>query len=92
MAQAQYDLNIRDYWRVIKKRRYIILFAFISVVVATAVYNNLQTPVYMATATVRVQNRTTALAALTEQFYGPYGDILSAEEKIITSTPVIEEA
>ncbi|MFZ5800252.1 MAG: GumC family protein, partial [Candidatus Omnitrophota bacterium] len=75
-----------------KKRRYIILFAFISVVVATAVYNNLQTPVYMATATVRVQNRTTALAALTEQFYGPYGDILSAEEKIITSTPVIEEA
>lgn len=91
MAQAQYDLNIRDYWRIIKKRRYIILFAFISVVIATAVYNNLQTPVYMATVTVRVQNRTTLITALTEQFYGPYSDILSSEEKIIVSTPVIEE-
>lgn len=91
MAQVQYDLNIRDYWRVIRKRRFLILFAFIAVVVFTAVYNNLQTPIYRATATVRIQVQATVISALTERFFGPTRDVLSAEEKVITSGPIIME-
>ncbi|MDP3142874.1 MAG: Wzz/FepE/Etk N-terminal domain-containing protein, partial [Candidatus Omnitrophota bacterium] len=90
--QPQYDLNIRDYWRVLKKRRVIILLTFISVVIATAVYNNLQTPVYQATVTVRIQYQSTVISALTEKFLGYNKDVLSAEEKIVNSYPVIEAA
>jgi len=90
--QPQYDLNIRDYWRVIKKRRLVILLTFISVVIATAVYNNLQTPVYEAVTTVRIQSQSTVISALTDKFFGKSRDVLSSEERVISSTPVIEEA
>lgn len=89
---AQYELNFRDYWRIIKKRRLIILLTFVSAVVATAVYNNLQTPIYEASATVRVDQRKTVIGALTEQILGYGGDFMQTEEKIVTSRPVIEEA
>jgi len=92
MAQAQYDLNIRDYWRVIKKRRVIILLAFISIVIATAVYNNLQTPVYQAAVMVRIQYQSTVISALTDKFLGQVRDVLATEEKIIISGPIIKEA
>ncbi len=89
---AQYELNIRDYWRILKKRRIIILLTFISSVIATAVYNNLQTPIYQASATVRVDQRRTVIGALTEQIFGYGGDFLLTEEKVIKSRPVFEEA
>lgn len=90
--QPQYDLNIRDYWRVLKKRKIIILLTFISVVIATAVYNNLQTPVYQATVMIRIQFQSTVISALTDKFLGQTKDVLASEEKIITSSPIIEEA
>ncbi|MDP2939666.1 MAG: polysaccharide biosynthesis tyrosine autokinase [Candidatus Omnitrophota bacterium] len=89
---AQYELNIRDYWRILKKRRIIILLTFISSVIATAVYNNLQTPIYEASAMVRVEQRKTVIGALTERIMGYGGDFLLTEEKVIRSRPVIEEA
>jgi len=89
---AQYELNIRDYWRILKKRRFIMILTFFSTVIATIIYNNLQIPIYQATAIVRIEQRRTYVTALTDEILGATGDYLATEEKVIQSRPIIEEA
>ena len=88
---AQYELNIRDYWRILKKRKFIMILTFFSTIIATFIYNNLQIPVYEATATIRIEQRKTYVTALTDEILGATGDYLATEEKVIQSRPIIEE-
>jgi len=88
---AQYELNIRDYWRILKKRKFIMILTFFSTVIATVIYNNLQIPVYEARATIRIEHRKTYVTALTDEILGATGDFLATEEKVIQSRPIIEE-
>jgi len=46
------EINLLDYWRVIKKRRKVILLLFFASVVAAAVISLLMTPIYQAKATL----------------------------------------
>ncbi len=68
------------------------LLTFISFVIGTAVYNNLQTPIYQVSATVRIEQRKTVIGALTERIFGYGGDYMLTEQNVIKSRPVIEEA
>jgi len=52
---AQYELNIQDYVRILKKRRWVILLTSVSIIGAVIVFTNLQTPIYQASATVKVE-------------------------------------
>ncbi|MBN3038775.1 MAG: polysaccharide biosynthesis tyrosine autokinase [Candidatus Omnitrophica bacterium] len=87
----QYELGFRDYWRIISKRRYVIIFTFLAVFIATVIYLNLQTPVYKAFATVRVEQRKTVAGALMEYIAWSAGDLLVTEAKVIESRLIAEK-
>ncbi|MFH1258746.1 MAG: polysaccharide biosynthesis tyrosine autokinase [Elusimicrobiota bacterium] len=51
---ADYELNLHDYWRIIKKRKLLVSFIFGLVLVSTIVFTNLQSPVYQAKAVIKL--------------------------------------
>jgi uncharacterized protein involved in exopolysaccharide biosynthesis len=86
---AQYELNIHDYWRIIRKRKWILIFTTTAVLGSVMVFTNLQTPIYQATATVKVEP---ALSISGVDQTGGW-DVLTAlntEVKIIKSALVSE--
>ena len=47
--------HIRDYWRVVVKRRWTVLTCFLVTVVTVAVATFVQQPIYRATATIKIE-------------------------------------
>jgi len=88
----QYELNIQDYIRILRKRKWIIILTVVSTFIGAITYNNLQTPVYRSSVAIKIESRTTAISALTEQIYGYGYDVLATEERVIVGRPVVEEA
>ena len=88
---AQYELNLSDYWRVLKKRRWVIFVTLLAVLGSVTVFTNLQTPIYQATATVKVEPNMSIPGVVTDQMYDSY-TALNTEVKIIKSTIVAERA
>ncbi|MBN1824057.1 MAG: polysaccharide biosynthesis tyrosine autokinase [Endomicrobiales bacterium] len=87
---AQYELSIQDYWRIIKRRRWIIFFTLIAVLGSVIIFTNLQTQIYQAMATVKVEPNLAIPGVATEMF-----DVYTAmntEVKIIKSAVVAELA
>ena len=88
----QYELNLRDYWQVIQKRRLTLVVIFLATLFFTITYTNLQKPVYRATASVQWIEHRTVAALLTDIVQQTRGDPLIAQAKIITSLPILERA
>ncbi len=86
----QYELNIRDYWLIIQKRRYIFLIIFIAAFILTVIYTHSQKPIYRATSSVQLIERKTLGSLLTELVIQSSGDPLATQSRIITSLPVLE--
>ncbi|MFQ5883319.1 MAG: SPOR domain-containing protein [Candidatus Methylomirabilales bacterium] len=91
---TQYDLNLRDYWRVIRRRKAIVIFVpllFGSVAFGMAVFRT-PAPLYRATATV-VHERAVSTVGLLQELitYNPSGN-LQTKAALIKSFPVISRA
>ncbi len=54
VLQEEKEINLRDYWKVIRKRRWTIFAFFLIVVVATAIGTFTMRPIYRATATILI--------------------------------------
>ena len=87
----QYELSFRDYWRIISKRRSVLIFTFLAVFLTTIIYLNLQTPVYKAFATVKIEQRKTLVGALMEYIAWSPGNLMVTEARIIESRLIAEE-
>ena len=89
MESHRYELSLGDYWRIIIKRRMIVLITFASVLTSTIIYTNSQTPLYEANSAVRV-----AINARAFQDGGVFvpqiGDIMSTYANLILSNDVME--
>jgi polysaccharide biosynthesis transport protein len=90
----QYDLNLRDYWRILRKRMW-------SVAAVTAAFGALALlfaevqkpdPLYQATAVVKFERTTTLVGLLVESISLAQGDTLSTQAAVIRSFPVLERA
>ena len=89
----QYELNLRDYWQILRKRQGILLFIFFSVLTSTIVYTNLQKPVYRAVASVQWQvARPIGQKIMEMMIFLKPGNPLASQERIIKSQPVLEKA
>jgi tyrosine-protein kinase Etk/Wzc len=88
----QYELNLRDYWQILQKRKAVLLFIFFSVVTSSVIYTNLQKPVYRAVAAVQWQESKPFTQILTEMVMVRPGDPLISQSRIIKSQPVLEKA
>ncbi len=87
---AQYELNLSDYWRIIKRRRWIIFMTLVTVIGSVTVFTNLQTPIFQATATVKVEPTLSIAGVSTDQW--DTFMTLNTEVKIIKSAVLAERA
>ncbi len=89
---AQYELDIIDYWLILKKRRYLILFSAALVVVFTFLFSQMlqPEPVYEATARVKFDRSSTVAQQLLESLSFSSANDLSTQTEFIRSFPVME--
>ncbi len=88
----QYELNIRDYWQIVQRRRYVFLAVFFLVFVLIVIRVHMQEPIYSASSSVQFVERRTLGSMLTELVVQSSGDPLITQSRIITSLPVMEKA
>jgi succinoglycan biosynthesis transport protein ExoP len=82
---TKYDLNVRDYWRIIRKRKFIIiltflamlLFSFISAIITSP------TPLYRANATIKFEKLAASITGL-------YDPMLTSTGSLETEAAVIK--
>jgi polysaccharide biosynthesis transport protein len=89
---AQYELNVIDYWLILKKRKYLILLSTVMVVLFTLLFSEIlkPDPVYEASARVKFERSTTVAQQLLESLsYSTVND-LSTQIEFIRSFPVME--
>jgi capsular exopolysaccharide synthesis family protein len=93
MEKKSYDLSIRDYLFILKKRKRII--ALVLLLTLTAVifgtYLTTPSPQYKATASVRVERITDVTGFLMEFISYPLGDVLAGQMEMIRSFDVMEK-
>ncbi len=87
----QYELNLRDYWLIIQKRRLVMLAIFAVVLISTIIFTNTQQPLYRASASVQWIERRTVGALLTELVTVPSGDPLLTQARVIKGQPIMEK-
>ena len=81
----RYDLSLRDYWHIIKKRKFIVLFTFLAMVLFSLLLAIITrpTPLYRASATVKIE-KTASLTGLYDQVLTSTGS-LETEAAVIKS-------
>src|SRR4030042_696297 len=85
----QYELNLRDYWQIIRKRQWVLVFIFFAVLIITIIYTHTQKPLYRATASVQWLERKSIGGMLTELVNAPTGDPLLTQAGIIKSRLIL---
>lgn len=84
-------MNLSDYLRVIRKRKRVIILAFVMVVAATIFYTRRQTPIYSTSCKVRIEQRKSVAAILTELITWSPGDEMASQANIIKSYQIMEK-
>ena len=95
MEQA-YELNLRDFWGILVKRKAEILISLAAIVTVVFIYTNMQTPIYQAQALIRIDSSVQPSKIIFPGSGGYGGRDLeyerSAYSKQIVSIPIIEKA
>jgi capsular exopolysaccharide synthesis family protein len=90
----KYDINLRDYWRTIRKRRTIVILATILFTAFSCLFAFISNPEprYEATSAVKVERVTDLTSLLLGTVYWSIRDNVATQAVIITSFPVMEQA
>ena len=91
---AQYEITLRDYWRILRRRKSIVAFTavllgFFSFLMAS-VWK--PTPLYKAAAKVQINSSQTLTGLYLEAIAYNAGDQIETQQAIITSYPVLKRA
>lgn len=91
---AQYDLNLRDYWRILRKRKWIVGLITVAFAAMAFAFAEVQQPdpVYQATAVVKYERTTTLVGLLVESISISSGDSMTTQAAVVRSFPVLERA
>jgi len=88
---AQIEVNLRDIYRVVRKRKWVILLAPLLMGFSTFSVTEVPPPVYNSEALVRVSKSSTVAGMVTDIVsYGSY-DNMATQTMVITSRPVLED-
>ncbi|MDD5044341.1 MAG: polysaccharide biosynthesis tyrosine autokinase [Candidatus Omnitrophica bacterium] len=87
----QYELNINDYLRIVRKRKLSISITVLIVLILSWVYFSSTTPVYEAKATIKIEERKTVAGLLTEWIVYSPADVMESHTRLITSFPVMKK-
>jgi len=91
---TQYELNLRDYSRIMRKRKAIVIFSAFILGLFSLVFSLSKQPIplYKATSSVRVEKTTTVTGLYVETISWSDADNLETQSAIATSIPVVELA
>jgi Mrp family chromosome partitioning ATPase/uncharacterized protein involved in exopolysaccharide biosynthesis len=91
---AQYDLNIRDYWRILRRRWQVVAAVALAFGVMAYVLGEVQrpNPIYQATAVVKFERMTTLVGLLVETISVSPGDNMATQAAVVRSFAVLERA
>ncbi|OGS22795.1 MAG: hypothetical protein A2252_10745 [Elusimicrobia bacterium RIFOXYA2_FULL_39_19] len=87
---AQYELSLYDYWRIVKRRKFILFFTFTSVMLSTWIFTSMQTLVFQSVSTVKVEPSLIVPGIATEAAGWDVLTAINTEVKIIKSAVVAE--
>src|SRR2546426_4169373 len=89
---AQYEMTLRDYWRIVRRRRVVILASTILVAAFSFWFAKQKVPTYQATASVRFEQSASVTGLLVEVLsFSPGNDPIETQASIIKSFPVLEQ-
>lgn len=91
MTTLRYELNLYDYWRIIKRRKFIVFSAVVFCFLFSWIYTNLQTPIYQATAVVKIEPSLIVPGISTEMLGWDMLNAVNTEVKIINSAVIAEK-
>lgn len=91
---AQYDLNLRDYWRILRRRWQAAAVVTLAFGVMAYIFAQVQKPdpIYQAAAVVKFERTTTLVGLLVETISVSSGDNLATQAAVVRSFPVLERA
>ncbi|HMH52738.1 MAG TPA: polysaccharide biosynthesis tyrosine autokinase [Candidatus Acidoferrum sp.] len=90
---AQYEMNLRDYWVIIRRRRLVIIASTLLVALLSLWFSRQKVPIYESTSSVRYEQSTSLTGLLVEVLaMGSGGDNIETQGSVIKSYPVLEEA
>ena len=70
--QEEKEVNLRDYWKVIRKRQWIIIAFFLIVVITTAIGTFTMKPIYRGTTTIQINKENPQIVDFKEIFCRQY--------------------
>jgi polysaccharide biosynthesis transport protein len=88
---AQYEMNLRDYWLIVRRRRMIIIGCTVLVALLSFVLAQRKVPVYQATAAVKFEQSTQLSGLLVEVLSYSSADSIETQVTIIKSYPILED-
>ena len=88
----KYELNLRDYYRVIRRRKFLISFFILFTALITYLYSSRQTPIYETSSVVKYQQFKSISGVLTEWISWTPGNPLETATNTITSFNVVKGA
>ncbi len=89
-----YELNLRDYWRIIKKKKVIVIVTVIMLGTFSFFFGmmNKPVPLYQATASLKIEKSSSLAGLYLQSVSWGSGDDLATRAEIIKSYPMIEIA
>jgi succinoglycan biosynthesis transport protein ExoP len=87
----RYELNIRDYIRIVRKRKLLIVFSVAVFAAGAAWHTRSLKPVYEAATTVKIEERKSIGGMLSDIMVFSPGDLMESNSRIITGFPVMIE-
>jgi len=88
---AQYEMNLRDYWRIIRRRRATILISGLLVALFAFWFAWQKEPVYQATSAIKFEQSTSLTGLLVEVLSFSPTDTIETQAAIVRSFPVMEQ-
>jgi succinoglycan biosynthesis transport protein ExoP len=90
---AQYDINLREYWRILKKRKFVVIFTAILLAAFSTAFAVFRapTPIYTSVCSIKFEKETTVEGLFARTLTWSGGDDIETQISIIKSYSVFEK-
>ncbi len=90
---AQYDINLREYWRILRKRKFIVFFVGIVLGVFSTAFAVLKapTPIYTSVCSIKFEKETTVEGLYAKTITWSGGDDIETQISVIKSFTIFEK-
>jgi len=89
---AQYELNLQDYLRIIRKRKFIIGASMIIFALTAYMYVSAQIPIYQTSSTVKIEERRTSAISGADWMNSSPGNLMETQTKVVKGFRVLKLA